>query len=122
MDKVLDDLKIKHIKLLSGDELLGLVAGIDPKTGVIFIERPVQIEISDDQVTMREYMPLSDDKIIAFASAHVIAQSTVIDTVKERYVRFCIGSSNHDSNADASDTDHDDFDIEIPEPVNKLLH
>lgn len=113
MEAVYSDLNVKHFKLTSGDEILGLIAGIDPKKGVIHIEYPVLLDMMGNNYMMTDYMPTSLNNIVAFGTHNIIAQSDVHDSVKQEYVKYCTGVNDKD------ESDHDAFDelIEASEQV-----
>ena len=94
MEDEYKELNVKHFKLTSGDEILGLVAGIDPKKGVIHVEYPVLVDMLGNNYIMSDYMPTSVKNIVAFSIAHIIAQSDVHESVKHEYIKYCIGVTN----------------------------
>lgn len=85
------DLDIKHFKLTSGDDVIGLIAGVKKDFGVLYLERPVRVEFMGSSLYMSEYMPTSADNMVAFSMGQVVAQCDVTDDVKENYIRFCLG-------------------------------
>ena len=88
------DLNVKHFKLTSGDEILGLVAGIDKQQGIIHIEYPVLLDMIGNNYIMNDYMPTSEKNIVAFSVRHIIAQSDVHESVKHEYIKYCIGATS----------------------------
>jgi hypothetical protein len=107
------DLDIKHFKLVSGDEILGLIAGVKREAGVIYIEHPVLADHIGDLLHMTDYMPGAVDRIVAFSMTHIVAQCDVIDEVKENYIRFCIGER------DEAEVEEDDV---MVMPEGKMYH
>ena len=107
------DLNVMHFKLSSGDEILGLVAGLDHKKGVVHIEYPVLIEQIGKSYMMLDYMPTSVKNIVVFNANHIIAQSDVHDSVKQEYIKYCIGSTT-----DTTDDDLSDFEV-LNEKIDK---
>jgi hypothetical protein len=109
MEQTLDDMNIKHFKLSSGDEVLGLVAGVSKEQGVIHLEYPVQLEFIKHRgklnYMMSDYMPTSKQGIVSFHYHSIVAQSAVEDSVKEEYVRYCI---NDDTDQSFEDTEYED--------------
>lgn len=91
MDSEYKDLNVKHFKLTSGDEVLGLIAGVDANKGIIHIEYPVLIDMIGDAYMMADYMPTSVKNIVAFSVQHIIAQSDVHESVKHEYIKYCVG-------------------------------
>jgi hypothetical protein len=113
MEAVYSDLNVKHFKLTSGDEILGLIAGIDTKNGILHIEYPVLLDMIGNNYMMNDYMPTSLNNIVAFGTHNIIAQSDVHDSVKQEYVKYCTGVSDKD------DHDHDPFD-ELMDAVEQV--
>lgn len=108
-----DELNVKHFKLSSGDEILGLVAGIDNRKGIMVLEYPVLIEMVGKAYMMLDYMPTSVKNLVSFTTHHIIAQSDVHESVKHEYIKYCLGATEE------SETDHDDeFDLVTP-PTDK---
>ena len=108
-----DDLNIKHFKLTSGDEILGLIAGIEK--GMIHIEYPVLIDMVGDAYMLADYMPTSKKNIITLYTSHVVAMSDVFDSVKEEYVKYCVGMTE-----EPVPEDDDPFDTAYPTDKSKL--
>ena len=117
MEDTYKDIKIKHFKLLSGDEILGHVAGVSKERNMIYIERPTLVFVSGHEFNLEDYMPLSNENLVAFSIHHIVAESTVDDSVKEHYIKYCLGVDN----ADASEPDMDDID-NIVYPDKKIYH
>jgi hypothetical protein len=88
------DLPVKHFKLSSGDEILGLIAGVDNQKGIIHIEYPVLIDMIGSDYMLMDYMPTSVKNIVLFSAQHVIAQSDVHDSVKHEYIKYCLGATS----------------------------
>jgi len=86
------DLDIKHFKLVSGDEIVGLIAGVKQNLGVMYLERPVKINFTGADLYLSDYMPTAKNNIVAFSMSHVVAQSDVIDSMKKTYIEFCLNA------------------------------
>ena len=111
-----DDLNVKHFKLSSGDEILGLVAGVNAENGVMVIEYPVLIEMVGKAYMMLDYMPTSVKNLVSFTTYHIIAQSDVHESVKQEYIKYCIGATEE------SNTEYDDeFEMATP-PTDKAKY
>ena len=101
------DLNVKHFKLTSGDEILGLVAAVDNKKGVMHLEYPVLIDMVGNNYMMLDYMPTSANNLVVFNLGQVIAQSDVHDTVKLEYVNYCLSPE-----ADSREDNHSEDPLE----------
>jgi hypothetical protein len=120
-NNIYDDLNIRHIKLTSGDEIIGLIAGIDVPNQLVHIERPMAIHShyagDKESYYLTEWMPVAKSNISHISSVHIIAQSEVTDDMKENYIRFCLNKK---------DTQYDDLyedeEDTIPDPENTLIH
>ena len=119
------DLDIKHFKLVSGDEVVGLIAGVKQKMGVLYLERPVKINLSGAELFMSDYMPTAKNNIVAFSMHHVVAQSDVIDSMKKSYIEFCLheqmGSIEFEEYYDDEEYDEDTENI-MNSLSKKTLH
>ena len=111
------DLNVKHFKLSSGDEVLGLIAGIDMNKGVMHIEYPVVIDMMGDTYMMADYMPTSVKNIVAFSVSHIIAQSDVHESVKHEYIKYCLGATDSDEPEHESDPFEELMDIPGVKPT-----
>jgi hypothetical protein len=90
------DLNIRHMKLVSGDEIIGLVRDVEVDRLSVIVERPLLIHTDLDVGTGREryylsdYMPVSKTSITHFSSMHIVAQCEVNESVKETYLKYCL--------------------------------
>lgn len=106
------DLNIRHIKLVSGDEVIALVRDVDVNRLDVIMERPLLIHTELDTGTGRErfylsdYMPVSKSSIIHMSSLHIVAQCEVTDSVKDTYLRYCLNVDT-DGKIESSDPDYD---------------
>ena len=107
------DLHIKHFKLTSGDEVLGLITAVDNQKGIIHIEYPVLVDMIGTNYIMSDYMPTSVNNTVAFSIRHVIAQSDVHDSVKHKYTKYCIGAMS-----EPQPDDEDPFEL-VNKPIDK---
>ena len=112
-----DDLNVKHFKLSSGDEILGLVAGVNAENGVMVIEYPVLIEMVGKAYMMLDYMPTSVKNLVSFTTYHIIAQSDVHESVKHEYIKYCLGVQSE------PESDHEDtVDLKHINPDKNTYH
>ena len=115
MENEYSDLKIHHIKLASGDEILGLVSSVEK--GMMYVEYPVLVDILEDAYMMADYMPTAKNNLVTFYTSHVVAMSDVLDSIKEQYIKYCIGVIQEST---IEDEDVDDmYDIQMPADKSK---
>lgn len=104
MKNAYDDLNIRHFKLVSGDDVIGLVAGLEKDTGSIYLEYPVKLDYIKHDNTMNyimsDYIPTSKKNIIMFNPNTIVAQSDVVDLVKKEYIQYCINEQPETLNDD----------------------
>lgn len=116
------DLNIRHMKLVSGDEVIVLIRDIDPNKLDVIVERPLLIHNELDIHSGRErfflsdYMPVSKSSIVHISTMHIVAQCEVTDSVKDTYLRYCL---NYDTDGvietgepDIEDEHYEDYDID----------
>jgi len=123
------DLDIKHFKLASGDEVIGLIAGLKKTMGVLYLEHPVRVEAGMESFLMADYMPTAKDNIVAFSMTHVVAQSDVTESVKEAYINFCLKSAEYQYDVEpySDDWTEDEYDEDLDQlathqPKTKVYH
>lgn len=111
------ELNIRHFKLTSGEEIIGLITSLDAKKQLIHVERPVVIHTSigrtHERYYMNEWMPMSRNKTAQLAIMHVVAQTEVTDEMKEHYIKYCIRTN--DSIQELTDPYDDDEDMVTPD-------
>lgn len=113
MNDELEDLNIRHLKLVSGDEVLALVRDIDTDRLNVIVERPLLIhnEIDTgsgiDRYFLSDYMPVSKSTIVHLSTMHIVAQCEVTLSVKDTYIKYCL---NYESDGYVEkDGDFDDY-------------
>ena len=103
MDTDIEDLNIRHFKLSSGEEVVGLVLSdtevkevglTDPS--LITLNRPMRLEcIEKPDTTMflfHEYQPMSKYPYSFLNPVHVISHAECADEIKYQYLQVCMGS------------------------------
>ena len=86
----MEDLNIRHFKLTSGEELIGLVQHSDENAFVL--ERPVQIKMNSLGMYMYSpWFPFSDKKIYKLFKRHVINHVEIEEESKKHYINYNIG-------------------------------
>ena len=130
-DKVLDQLKISHIKFTNGDEIVALVRNIDARHTNMIVEMPLAINTmhsGEDRETFyfTEWMPMSGYEIHINMST-IITHSECTDSFKEHYVRTALSFKEKPSTSFTSewpDDEDDDIDYEedVQANINKTMH
>jgi len=116
-DKIYDDLDIRQFKLTSGENVLGLITGVDKVTSMIMMERPVTLisetlKDSKQRFFFADWMPVARKDVVGIAPNHVISQAEVDSRIKESYIKYCL---TYDRELYDDEEDDDDYD-------NELLH
>ena len=106
-----EDLNIRHIKLVSGEEILALVSKVDSRRHLVLVERPLAISCitmtSKESYYLSDWMPVSKEKLTAISATHIVAQAEVTDVAKEAYVRYCLNGPSEPP--DMGDEDDDEL-------------
>ena len=86
----MEDLNIRHFKLTSGEEVIGLVQHSDENAFVL--ERPVQIKMNNLGMYMYSpWFPFSDKKIFKLFKRHVINHVEIEEDSKKHYFNYNVG-------------------------------
>lgn len=90
-----DSINIRQFKLTTGENVLGLIVGLDKDTSFIKMERPVtliseSINGNKQRFYFADWMPVSKSDTVLIAPNHVVSQSEVDSRIKESYVKYCI--------------------------------
>ena len=86
----MEDLNIRHFKLTSGEEVIGLVQHSDENAFVL--ERPVQIKMNNLGMYMYSpWFPFSDKKIFKLFKRHVINHVEIEEDSKKHYINYNVG-------------------------------
>ena len=114
----LEDLNIRQIKLVNGDELIAFIQTVN-KDGIV-IEKPFKIitNIKPDGTIMHgfftEWMSLGKHKsTYTIYPAHIISHEEVKDDVKESYIKYAL-SHDIDKSTDEDDGYDGLYDIDPP--------
>lgn len=117
MNEELKDINIRHIKLVSGDEILALVNKVDSRRHLIYVERPLVLSSftieGKEKHFLADWMPVSREELTAISAAHIVAQAEVNMDAKKAYIRFC-------TTGDATDPEDDDYDDELHDLLNEV--
>jgi len=128
----LDDVNIRHIKLSTGEEIIGLVL-VDEKLSneLLTIQKPMMIKTiqKDDSMSFLfyEWQPLSKTDTCCINPTHIVSHVECDNEVKGQYVNICL-NSNHElptSLSDEMDLNEDEFDMDdfdIQPDSNKTIH
>ena len=122
----LDNIDIRHFKLMNGDEIVGLVRGHDESQ--VFIEFPLLLNIislspEKEQYYYTEWMPMAGDQLIKVYFGSIVAQSKCTDQFKEQYIRTALRLKETPTNV-LNEMD-DDFEDEVFDSImsaRKTIH
>lgn len=122
----LDNIDIRHFKLMNGDEIVGLVRGHDESQ--VFIEFPLLLNIislspEKEQYYYTEWMPMAGDQLIKVYFGSIVAQSKCTDQFKEQYIRTALRLKETPTNV-LNEMD-DDFEDEVFDSImnaGKTIH
>lgn len=110
----LEDVNIRHIKLVSGDEILALVNKVDSRRHLVYVERPLMLSSFNmggkETYYLAEWMPVSKEELTAISAAHIVAQAEVNQNAKEAYIRYCTtGDASLPGQDDEYEVDDEDI-------------
>lgn len=127
--KELEDVNIRHFKLISGDNLIAIVltekeAGPENYSkNLIVVQSPMEIQMvrTDTAISFGfyEWQPLAKSDICFINPTHVISHVECSNDVKEQYINTCVNSSYDDdlNFDDYGDEDADTADETTPTPT-----
>ena len=85
----MEDLNIRHFKLMNGDEIVGLVSVRNNDSWII--ERPVVITNNlMGGYSFQPWFPFSEAKTFKVLKNHIIQHVPIAETVKETYLQFAL--------------------------------
>ncbi|MBN31671.1 MAG: hypothetical protein CL845_06720 [Crocinitomicaceae bacterium] len=88
------DVNIRHFKLTSGEELIGLVQHSDDHAFVI--ERPVTVKLNSIGMWMYSpWFPFSEKKIFKLFKRHVINHVEIDDESKKHYINYSVNKKEN---------------------------
>ena len=121
----LDEVNIRHFKLVSGDEILALVNTIEDN--YCLVEQPLSLNVmhiseGKESYYFSEYMPLvkRDGPIILHMNS-IVAHCEADDEFKEQYVRTCLKFRADPTVNEIDEGLEDDTEYDI-EPTTKTYH
>jgi len=100
MSNLLEDLPIKHIRLVNGDQIVSYVQHLEDDT--VILEQPLQLHpvmSTNDRESktytfyFTRYMPLTDNRIVHLNPVNIVTYSDVTDDVMERYISSALEAS-----------------------------
>lgn len=123
----LDDVNIRHIKLSTGEEIIGLVL-VDEKLSseLLTVQRPMMIKTIQKNDSMSflfyEWQPLSKTDTCFINPMHIVSHVECDNEVKGQYVQICL-NSEYDLPPSPSDEDEFDMsDFDIQPDSSKTIH
>ena len=128
----LDDVNIRHIKLSTGEEIIGLVLADEKLSSeLLAVQRPMMIKTVQKNDSMSflfyEWQPLSKTDTCFINPVHIVSHVECDNEVKGQYVQICL-NNEHDlpsSLSDEVDFDEDEFDMsdfDIQPDPSKTIH
>lgn len=85
----MEDLNIRHFKLMNGDEIVGLVSVKNNDSWII--ERPVVITNNlMGGYSFQPWFPFSEAKTFKVLKDHIIQHVPIAEVVKETYLQFAL--------------------------------
>ena len=88
------DVNIRHFKLTSGEELIGLVQHSDDNAFVL--ERPVSVKLNSIGMWMYSpWFPFSEKKIFKLFKRHVINHVEIDDESKKHYINYSVNKKEN---------------------------
>ena len=129
----MEDLNIRHFKLTSGEELIGLVQHSDENAFVL--ERPVQVKMNNLGMYMYSpWFPFSNKKIFKLFKRHVVNHVEIADDSKQHYINYNVSEKKDMTSFNdmvekiaeeyQASMEYDDYDLQdniTPEP-KKTIH
>lgn len=115
MSNLLEDLPIKHIRLVNGDQIVSYVQRLEDDS--VILEQPLQLHpvISTNERESKtytfyftRYMPLTDNRLVHLNPVNIVTYSDVTDDVMERYISSALEASAEKDRDDRIDQALDD--------------
>jgi len=128
--KTLEDIEVRHFKLINGESVVGFVQHVDETH--IHITDPYTIEVYDESFHTTPFFPLSSKKnMFKINLSHIIESSIVDDQIKEYFITHILEEEKNktkytkereDRYSDWFDDDIEDnsgFNVKLS---NKIVH
>lgn len=115
MSNLLEDLPIKHIRLVNGDQIVSYVQRLEDDS--VILEQPLQLhpvmstnerESKTYTFYFTRYMPLTDNRLVHLNPVNIVTYSDVTDDVMERYISSALEASAEKDRDDRIDQALDD--------------
>ena len=115
MSNLLQDLPIKHIRLVNGDQIVSYVQHLEDDT--VILEQHLQLHpvMSTNERQSKtytfyftRYMPLTDNRLVHLNPVNIVTYSDVTDDVMERYISSALEASAEKDRDDRIDQALDD--------------
>lgn len=101
MSNLLEDLPIKHIRLVNGDQIVSYIQRLEDDS--VILEQPLQLhpvmstnerESKTYTFYFTRYMPLTDNRLVHLNPGNIVTYSDVTDDVMERYISSALEASS----------------------------
>lgn len=118
-----DNVNIRHIKLSTGEELIGVVLTDTPdRTDVLYVQKPMLIKTYTDSETISflfyEWQPLAESDVCFINPLHIISHVECSAQVKEQYLHVVLNNPDPPPDGMESETDQ----IEFYEPDETITY
>lgn len=113
----LQDVNIRHIKLVSGEQLIAIIHDQDTESDLMMVQKPMLIKMSSHEsgttFVFYDWQPLAKTDTCFINPFHIVSHVECVDDIKEQYIKACMNTSSD------SDTDYE-YDFEIT--PDTILH
>jgi hypothetical protein len=127
LDKTYEDINIRQLKLVNGDDIIAYIQDVGP-SGVV-IEKPYKVlsrHYPDDKVLgyFVEWMQLGADenRVYNITSAHIISHEEVRSEVKESYIKTVLHQQVQSTEPPSIEEDEYFDEYDIPDPSSDTVH
>lgn len=77
--------KVVTIKSVTGDEYVGLLAGLDDDNTIITVNNPKQVIINQDSVVLIPYLLTAPAKVVIFNLSNIMSVNETLESTAEDY-------------------------------------
>lgn len=124
----LDDVNIRHIKLVTGDELIAIVLDSndlpeeDCSPNVLYIQKPMQIQIrtlaEGTSFLFYEWQPFGKGDVCFINTFHIVSHMECSNDIKGQYISVVVNSPSDDEEPGDDESSKPEYNI----PPDRTLH
>jgi hypothetical protein len=124
----LDDVNIRHIKLVTGDELIAIVLDNDDlpeddhSPDVLYVQKPMQIQIrtlaEGTSFLFYEWQPFGKGDVCFINPFHIVSHMECSNDIKGQYINVVVNSPSDDEEPEDDESSETEYNI-LPE---RILH